>query len=264
MVAALATLAGGLTGCGDDTTPPGEGQTSSASADSVEPPELGACRVLAPAEVAAPTNASPTVPCDQKHNAQTFAIGDVPARLGEADYDSQELAAFAYETCNSGLRRFLGADESLAMRTVLSWAWFRPSAEAWKDGARWYRCDVVGGGEQSAALVSLPESAKGLLAERPDDRWLVCVAGPTVSGAPKIPCTEPHDWRAVTTIKLGEPDDPYPGDRLSEVRSRDFCSQSVQAYLNYPVQYDWGYTWFHEAEWTAGNRRSVCWAKTDE
>ncbi len=23
-----------------------------------------------------------------------------------------------------------------------------------------------------------------------------------------------------------------------------------------------GYTWFHEAEWNAGNRRSVCWART--
>ena len=35
------------------------------------------------------------------------------------------------------------------MRTVLSWAWFRPSEEAWDQGARWYRCDVVGGGDQS-------------------------------------------------------------------------------------------------------------------
>ena len=33
---------------------------------------------------------------------------------------------------------------------------------------------------------------------------------------------------------------------------------------NYPVDYDFGYTWFHEAEWEAGNRRSVCWAKTDQ
>ena len=32
---------------------------------------------------------------------------------------------------------------------------------------------------------------------------------------------------------------------------------------SYPVDYDFGYTWFHEAEWEAGNRRSVCWAKTE-
>jgi hypothetical protein len=30
------------------------------------------------------------------------------------------------------------------------------------------------------------------------------------------------------------------------------------------VDYDYGYTWFHQAEWKAGNRRSICWAKTDQ
>ena len=58
-------------------------------------------------------------------------------------------------------------------------------------------------------------------------------------------------------------EDPYPGDRLSQVRSRDFCSDSVGAWMNYPVDYEFGYTWFHEGEWRAGNRRSICWAKTD-
>ncbi|MEZ5193739.1 MAG: hypothetical protein R2734_15400 [Nocardioides sp.] len=66
----------------------------------------------------------------------------------------------------------------------------------------------------------------------------------------------------MTTIKLGEPGDPYPGGRVVEVRTRDFCSTSVGVWLNYPVDYDFAYTWFHEAEWKAGNRRSVCWART--
>ena len=79
-----------------------------------------------------------------------------------------------------------------------------------------------------------------------------------------MPCSEPHDWRAVTTIKLGEPDDPYPGDRLVEVRTRDYCSESVSAWMNYPAKFEYGFTWFHEAEWEAGNRRSVCWARTSE
>jgi hypothetical protein len=48
------------------------------------------------------------------------------------------------------------------------------------------------------------------------------------------------------------------------VTTRDYCSDSVGAWLNYPVDYQYGYTWFHEAEWEAGNRRSVCWAKTSE
>lgn len=150
------------------------------------------------------------------------------------------------------------------MRSTLTWAWFRPSEKAWEQGARWYRCDVVGGAEQSEQLISLPQTAKGLLLGQPEDRWMVCVNGPTVAGSVKIPCSEPHTWRAVTTIKLGDARDPYPGDRLVEVRTRDFCSDSVGAWLNYPVDYDFGYTFFHEAEWEAGNRRSICWAKTDQ
>ncbi len=78
-----------------------------------------------------------------------------------------------------------------------------------------------------------------------------------------MPCSEPHTWRAVTTIKLGEPEDDYPGDRLVEVQTRDYCDKSVAAVLGYPVSYDFAYTWFHEAEWQVGNRRSICWAKTD-
>jgi hypothetical protein len=92
----------------------------------------------------------------------------------------------------------------------------------------------------------------------------VCASGETVSGSVKVPCTETHDWRAVTTISLGDAKDAYPGDRLAEVKTRDFCSKSVGAWLTYPVDYEFGYTWFHEAEWNAGNRRSVCWAKTAE
>ncbi len=145
---------------------------------------------------------------------------------------------------------------------MLSWAWFRPSQDAWDAGARWYRCDVVGGGDESAAYVALPVTARGLLQGPPQDKWMVCVDGPTVVDADRVPCSQEHTWRAVTTIKLGEAKDDYPGDRLVEVTTRDFCSDSVGAWLGYPVDYDFGYTWFHEAEWEAGNRRSICWAKT--
>ena len=241
-----------LAGCGSDTSPP--------KAEAA--PVLGACRALTPDDVAEPSNTSPTVECAEAHTAETYAVGELPDSLDDVDYDDSDLGAWAYKTCSDKFMGFLGADESLVMRTVVSWAWFRPSEKAWDDGARWYRCDVIGGGEQSKDYVDLPTTAKGLLLGRPKDRWMVCADGATVSGSVKVPCTEPHSWRAVTTITLGEADDDYPGDRLSEVTTRDFCSKSVGAWLNYPVDYDFGYTWFHEPEWDAGNRRSVCWAKT--
>lgn len=253
-VLALAGCGGGSAGADDDPD----------QVDSVEAPELGACRELTPDDVAQPSNATETVPCARPHTAQTYAVGELPDEFDDADHDDPAMGEFAYETCSEKFGKFLGADESLVMRTVVTWAWFRPSEAAWEEGARWYRCDVVGGGEQSQEYVELPATAEGLLVGRPDDRWMVCADGETVAEAPKVPCSEPHDWRAVTTIKLGEPDEPYPGDRVVEVTTRDFCSRSVGAWLNYPVDYDYGYTYFHEAEWDAGNRRSICWAKTDQ
>lgn len=248
-----------LTGCaqssqGTDTDPE--------QVDSVTAPEVGACRVLTPDDVAQPSNATRTVDCSEPHTAQTFDVGTLPERFADAAWDDPALGAFAYRTCSDGFADFVGGDESLAMRSVVSWAWFRPSETAWDDGARWYRCDVVGGGDQSERYVDLPQDARGLLAGRVPDAWMVCAEGPTVSSA-RVPCSEPHAWRAVSTIKLGEPEDPYPGDRVVEVRTRDFCDQSVGALLDYPLSYDFAYTWFHEAEWDVGNRRSVCWAKTE-
>jgi hypothetical protein len=257
-VVAMLTLLALLTACGAEADP----SVDAGQVDAVEVPELGACRVLTPEDVAKPSNASRTVDCSEEHTAETFAVGELPDDLSDVGYDDDAMGEFAYRTCSTQFQKFLGADESLVMRTVVSWAWFRPSEAAWEKGARWYRCDIVGGGEQSNEYAALPETAEGLLQGRPDDRWMVCVAGDSVAEAPKIPCSQKHDWRAVTTIKLGEEDDDYPGDRVVEVTTRDFCSDSVGAWLNYPVDYDFAYTWFHEAEWQAGNRRSVCWART--
>ena len=247
-----------LTACGEQQQ---GSNTDPDQVDSVETPQLGACRVLRPDDVALPSNATRIVDCQDSHTAQTFAVGQLPDELEDADYDDEELGAFAYETCGKKFMGFLGADESLAMRTVLSWAWFRPSEKAWDDGARWYRCDVVGGGDGSTSYVELPEKTEGLLL-KPDDRWMVCADGATINSE-RVPCSEKHSWRAVTTIVLGDPGDEYPGDKVAESRTRSFCSDSVGAWLNYPVDYDFAYTWFHEAEWQAGNRRSVCWARTD-
>ena len=91
----------------------------------------------------------------------------------------------------------------------------------------------------------------------------MCAQGATVDGSVKVPCSEKHNWRAVTTIVLGDASADYPGDRAVQARTKDFCSKSVGAWLDYPVDYDFGYSWFQGPEWNAGNRRSVCWARTD-
>lgn len=251
LVLSVALALSALTACGGDEP-----------AD-LAAPEVGVCRDLTPSDVAQPSDSTEPVACDEPHTAETYAVGEMPDAYDDRDWDDPSVAAWAAKTCTEEFGPFLGADVSTVMRTVLSWAWFRPSEDAWDAGARWYRCDVVGGGEQSKSYVTLPTTAEDLLAGPPQDRWMVCADGQTVDGAVKLPCTEPHEWRAVTTISLGQADSPYPGDKRVETKTRDFCSKSVGAWLNYPVDYDYGYTWFQEAAWEAGNRRSVCWAKTE-
>jgi hypothetical protein len=251
-------------GCSSAAGGPRGTDGASAQVVSTKPPTLGACRALAPSDIDRSSNETKPVSCSSTHTAETFAVGTFPAPLAAKGMSSPALGAYVYDRCHPRFQRFLGADQSLVLRSTLTWAWFRSSAEAWKAGGHTWRCDVVGGGDQSKKFVALPKTAKGVLLGKPDDRWLVCVNGPTVTGSVKIPCSDKHTWRAVTTVVLGKDKDPYPGDRLSEVRTRDYCSGSVGAWMNYPVDYDYGYTWFHQAEWKAGNRRSICWAKTSQ
>lgn len=235
--------------------------------DAVSPPPNGVCRLLEPRDVQAPTDATRTVSCTKRHTAETYAVGELPDDLSDAAYDSKEVALAGYRACSDAFAKHLGADESVVMRTVLSWAWFRPSEKAWKKGARWYRCDLVGGTEAVAKerYLALPKRTAGLLhTSKPADRWMVCGRGRSVSTSAKVPCNRPHDWRAATTIKVGEPKQAYPGDRAIEVTTREYCRNSISAWLNYAVDFQFGYTWFHEAEWEAGNRRSICWARTEK
>jgi Septum formation len=262
LVLSLATLLL-VSGCGNDLA----ADVDPKQVDAVTAPSAGACRVLQPEDVQHPSDATRTVSCSEPHTAETYAVGELPAEVGDAAYDSSEVALAGYHACNDAFAKHLGADESLVMRTVLSWAWFRPSEKAWEEGARWYRCDLVGGTEAIAKrrYLQLPASTRNLLrTPKPADRWMVCARGTSVATSAKVPCTKPHDWRAATTIKVGEPEDEYPGDRAIEVKTREYCRTSISAWLNYAVDFQFGYTWFHEAEWEAGNRRSICWARTDK
>ena len=235
----------------------------STPSDSPKPPKLGACRMLSPGDVETATDDTEPVACTEPHTAETFLVGTLPASTGKA-YTSRTHGAHVHKACTSAFATYIGADESLALRTRLSWAWFRPSESAWKDGARWFRCDVVGGPADAKEWAHLPPKAKGMLAKRRIDQWVTCARGEQFAGSTKVSCDQPHDWRAMTAIKIGLPPDPYPGDRVSEVRARDGCSDWVGAWTKYSTDYDYGYTVFHETEWKAGNRRALCWAKTDK
>jgi hypothetical protein len=250
----------GLGACGDDRP---EG-ADPAQVDAMEPPPVGDCRNIKRSGMDAPTDATEVIDCTEPHNAENYASGAMPPEHATLAWDSPELDTWAYGTCTGALREHLGANQSSLMRTILRWTWFRPSEKAWEDGARWYRCDLVGGGGPGQHYLDLPTTTKDLLKSKQDDHWMTCVRGEEVSTGARVPCSQKHVWRAVTTIKVGEPADTWPGDAAVEAKTKDYCASSVAAWSGYPTDYDYAYTWYGEAEWKAGNRRSVCWAKTDQ
>lgn len=240
------------------------GQASSGAArdDATAPPTTGGCRNLTRAAMTTPSDATRRVDCSEPHNSETFASGTLPARFKEADYRDPALDLWAYDACTDGLKSHLGATDSILMRSLFTWVWFRPSESAWDKGARWWRCDVLAGGDHGQHYLDLPTVTARLLAGSPDDHWMACARGEDVNAGAKVPCSQTHGWRAVTTIKVGEAADRWPGEKAIQAKTRQFCSSSVAAWLGYPTDYNYAYTWFGEPEWKAGNRRSVCWAKT--
>ena len=229
--------------------------------DRVSTPKVGVCRDLTASDLNQQTNSTPVVDCAEPHTAVTFAAGTLPYATGQA-YADVRHDRFVFRTCQKAFADYIGADESGALRVRLSWSWFRPSERGWSQGARWYRCDLVGGPTGASRLVDLPEHARDLLGTGDPDTWLACADGPTVAHGAKVPCTHEHTWRAVTTIKLGQPGDPYPGDDLVQARTRAYCQESVRSWLHYPSDYEYGFTWFKQDRWAEGNRRSICWART--
>lgn len=255
---AVAVLLTVLTGCSSAVASGDRG------GDPVVAPELGACRQLVPEDLSRPTNNTDTVDCSEPHTAETFLVREFPPKLAGRHEDDPALGAYVYGVCSQRFQAYLDSDESTVMRSMLSWAWYRPTEKAWHEGARWYRCDVVSGTESSQELRPLPRTTEHLLLGEPKDDWMACANGTSVADAVKVPCSRPHNWRAVTTIKVGTEQDSYPGDRVVEARTEDYCGSSVAAWMNYPVHYDFGYTFFRRTEWEGGNRRSVCWAHTSK
>lgn len=259
LAAAVLLLAGLLSACEAKDVVPG-----AKDPEDVKAPETGLCRDLDAEAIDSSTDDTEAVDCGKAHTAETFLVGELDKdATKDTEYDDPSVAKAVSEQCTPRFRRFTGATDSLALRTVVSWAWWRPSEDAWKAGSRWFRCDVVAR-STSAELAPLPRTAKGMLLGIPPAKWMVCADGKTVADAPRVACTEKHTWRAVSAVSIGKKRDPWPGSRLVEVRSRDFCSDWVGAWTNYSLDYEYAYTWFGKDDWASGNRLSVCWARTEE
>ena len=141
-----------------------------------------------------PSNATKTVDCAEPHTAETFAVGRAARRASTTP--TTTTASSARSPTRPARRsswRFLGADESLvhAHRGELGLV----PAVGEGLGRRRPVVPLRRRRRRRAERVvrrRSPRPPRACCWASSTTSWLVCADGPTVAGAPKVPCSEEH------------------------------------------------------------------------
>lgn len=234
-----------------DDDDPGRGSESV----SVATPSVGSCRELVQSDLPKESNDSEAVDCSQTHNAETFLVGSFAGSSVTDTADQAAMDRHVSTSCRKGLADYVGASESVVLRSFITWIYFRPSDAQWRDGARWYRCDVVRGRAGAEGLEPLPVTMRSFLSTRRGDDWALCIRG-AFDKLDRIPCSMSHTWRASSTAPLGEPEEAYPGNgelvKKASARCGVVASPTTKNFT-YPDT---------KAAWDNGLRHATCFTRT--
>lgn len=234
--------------------------TAPATATEVPAPPSRRCYALTFDDAIAATSDAEPVPCADEHTTITYRVGELDSvRAGHLlAVDSETLQSQVAERCPEALGDFIGGSEDDRRLSVLRSVWFTPTVEESDTGANWFRCDVValaGSGE----LAPLAGRLQGTLdRDAGRDRWGLCSpAEPGTDAFSRVPCSQPHDWRAVEVVGLGSGD--YPGEQQVRSAGEGPCEDAGRAAADDPLEFDWGYEWPTAEQWDAGRTYGVCW-----
>ena len=200
-------------------------------------------------------SASPTAPvaCSAPHTAWTYFVGAFTGRAARITTPTSRLLDRpAMAACYAKRVAVFGSAVHL---TRIRFAWFVPTPAQWARGARFFRCDAVAEvGASSYEL--LPQRLPSVLASPAGrERFLACAR--TATGV-RVPCTLPHDARAVAWLTLAPAAAPYPGPAAIEPLVRSRCTAALAALPGAPVL-AW-YSWPMAASWSAGHHAATCFA----
>ncbi|MBA2445905.1 MAG: septum formation family protein [Nocardioidaceae bacterium] len=279
-MAALTLLVAGCSGSDKAASMPDGGETSSAdasqSAGAAKPtdspkllppaPEVGECHKLTFSDVGLFSNQAKEVSCGGTHTASTFMVETLPERIAFEGVDIQNAAVqtSAAETCKAAFPAFIGGDAPMRALARLTATYFLPKQRDFDLGARWVRCDVIALQSQQA-LGPLPSKVKGLLDDQDalDEVGLCSTAEPGVEVSTLVMCTQPHEFRALAAVRLGDNDAAYPGVVRAEDTGQQ-CEELVSEELGVEGGFTYGWTFPSAADWTAGQRIGYCWNKTTD
>lgn len=223
-------------------------------------PKVGACRVLTVGDITPSSNETPTVPCRQDHTAVTVAVGSfTAAQVTTRGLADGTLGNEALQRCTSEWRKAIGGNVSSQHTSLLQLAYYLPNQAQLSNGARWFRCDAVLGGQDGLRLQNLPPTVDGILDGTPPESVRACRTTPDFASGHAVPCSEQHVLRAIGTTKL--PDQTtFPGNAALRTASAKGCTRVISRWLKGRVDGGDAYQWPDRIGWNIlGDHTATCW-----
>ena len=265
--ALVLALSGGCTSDPSDQKPPPSQSAASKprATPPPEPPERGSCYRLTYEEALAPTADRGSVDCAKTHSSQTYTVGRLATELNGhlLAVDSTAVQTQVARRCPVTLGAYLGATDEQLRLSMLRAVWFTPSVEDSDAGSNWFRCDVIAlAGEDRLARVT--GTLEGILAvAKSRAAYAMCgTAEPGTTGFQRVPCGEPHSWRAIRSVPLDpeQTDGSYPGEDVVREAGAEPCAAAAREIAEDALDYEWGYEWPTRQQWAAGQTYGRCWA----
>jgi hypothetical protein len=246
-----------LTGCSEDAAPtaaPGLGPGL---------PTVGACRVLTAADIQPSSNDTPTVPCSHPHTSVTIAVGGFPAaQITNKNLSSGALGNEALQRCTAALKRTVGGDTTTQHTSLIGLAYYLPNQSQLSKGARWYRCDLVIGGQDGLPLQDLPAKVDGLLDGAVPQSVQACRTTPEFTTGHAVPCSQHHVLRAIGTFALPG-GNRFPGQAALRTASAAGCTHVIDRWLHGKVNGGDAYQWPDRTGWNVlHDHTATCWTVT--
>lgn len=226
-------------------------------------PEVGDCRRLNGDVVYSGYSdaGGSTSDCAKRHNTQTVYVTAAKGTTKKAlkRGDTNKVFETMLPECRSRLASWTGADAARLSRTTFGVVVGVPPSEDVKLGANWVRCDASLNGADGQPT-ALPKQTKGVLGKETSD-YDLCVRGDfSRRGTTIVPCSKGHDYRAVASLRLGDPSGRYPGEGSVRKVLKRRCPSEAVSFLGSSARY--GYTYPTQSQWATSTGFGTCYALT--
>jgi hypothetical protein len=211
------------------------------------------------------------VDCAERHQSYTYAMSDAfedaDATYAFGGWHLDDAAPIAYDSCRELLTDYLGVELNDWARLEIHF--FGPSAQEWRKGARWLRCDLAvikaGSNLYEPELQSLPDDAADLVTnvEKNADHYDFCIdtydgwyeLGPYYSAdAFYANCANDPMWRLIEVDFMPwEYGDAYPGNDYVLQFAKDTCFGGGPAVAPFAADFP------DEDRWKEGYVSVSCW-----